>query len=92
MPQSVPSRAILCIKYFILLLFVQTQTTLVVFSWNDMDPTAEDGSDAIQHQIRGSASVNLLGGLIDPPTEPSDTRSFTLTVNNVCIYNGSFWL
>ena len=64
---------------------MQTQTTLVVFSWNDADPTAEDGSDAMQHQIRGSASVNLLGGLINPPPEPSDTRSFTMTVNNVYV-------
>lgn len=65
-------------------LLVQTQTTLVVFSWNDNDPTAEDGSDATRHQTRGSASVNLLGGLVNPPPEPSDTQSFTLTVNNVC--------
>lgn len=65
-------------------LFLQTQTTPVVFSWNDNDPTAEDGSDATRHQIRGAASVNLLGGLVNPPPEPSDTQSFTLRANNVC--------
>jgi len=55
----------------------------VVFSWNDADPTAPDGSDARQHQTRGSASVNLLGGLPDPPPEPSDSEDFFIGVNSV---------
>ena len=47
-----------------------------------------DGSDAAYHGTtsRGSASLNLLGGLPDRPSEPSDTRSFAFTVNNVCMY------
>ena len=65
----------------------QANTARVVFSWNDVDPTMPDGSDAMYHGTtgRGSASLNLLGGLPDPPPDPSDTRSFTFTVNNVCI-------
>ena len=67
-------------------LFMQVQTTLVVFSWNDNDPTAEDGGGAMYHQSnRGSASVNLLGRLSDAPPEPSNTRFFTFTVKNVRI-------
>ena len=42
-----------------------------------------DGSDAMQHTTRGLASLDLLGGLPDPPTEPNDTRSFQFTVNDV---------
>ena len=63
---------------------MQPNTARVIFSWNDNDPATQDGSDAMQHVIRGSASLNLLGGLPDPPTEPNDTRSFQFTVNNVC--------
>jgi len=55
-----------------------------VYSWNDIDPAAPDGSDARQHQTRGSASINLLGGLRSTPPDPSDARSFTVRVNNVC--------
>ena len=66
---------------------VQANTARVIFSWNDNDPTTQDGSDAMYHTTngRGSASLNLLGGLPDPPPEPADTRSFTFRVNNVCV-------
>ena len=62
---------------------MQASTTRVIFSWNDNDPSTPDGSDAMQHQARGSASLNLLGRLHNIPPEPSDTRSFKFTVNNV---------
>ena len=51
---------------------LQPDTARVVFSWNDADPTAPDGSDAMYHQTRGSASINLLGGLRSTPPDPSD--------------------
>ena len=63
---------------------MQANTARVVFSWNDNDPTTPDRNDAMRHMVRGSASLNLLGGLPDPPPEPADTRSFTFRVNNVC--------
>jgi len=34
---------------------LQPDTARVVFSWNDADPTAPDGSDAMYHQTRGAA-------------------------------------
>jgi len=65
---------------------LQSDTSRVVFSWNDADPTRPDGSDAMYHLVngRGSASVNLLGGLHNTPPDPSNTRSFTVRVNDVC--------
>ena len=45
-----------------------------------------DGSDAMYHRTaRGSASVNLLGGLPDPPPEPSDSETFFIGVDSVSI-------
>ena len=46
-----------------------------------------DGSDAMYHRTtRGSASVNLLGGLPDPPPEPSDSETFFIGVDSVSTY------
>ena len=44
-----------------------------------------DGSDAMYHGAagRGSASLNLLGGLPDPPPEPSDSETFFIGVDGV---------
>jgi len=64
---------------------LQAQTTRVVFSWNDVDPTTPDGSDARQHQTRGAASVNLLGGLPNPPPAPTDSEDFFIGVNSVSV-------
>ena len=55
----------------------------MIFSWNDVDPTMPDGSDAMRHMTRGAASVNLLGGLINPPPEPSDSETFFVGVDSV---------
>ena len=70
-------------KKYITLILLQAETARVIFSWNDVDPTMEDGSDARQHQTRGAASVNLLGGLINPPPEPSDSETFFIGVDSV---------
>ena len=65
------------------LIVLQAETARVVYSWNDNDPTTQDGGDAIRHTTRGAASVNLLGGLINPPPEPSDSETFFVGVNSV---------
>ena len=41
------------------------------------------GSDASRHMTRGAASVNLLGGLINPPPVPSDSETFFVGVDSV---------
>ena len=45
-----------------------------------------NGSDAMRHTTRGTASVNLLGGLPDPPPEPSDSETFFIGVDSVSTY------
>ena len=69
---------------------MQANTARVVFSWNDNDPANDDpDSGPMYHgsNNRGSASLNLLGGLINMPPEPQagTTGSFNITVNNVSL-------
>ena len=66
---------------------LQPNTARVVFSWNDNDPVNDDAeSGPMYHSAnRGSASLNLLGGLVNPPLPPSADMigSFNVTVDNV---------
>ena len=73
----------------ITLIALQANTARVIFSWNDVDPTMPDGRDAMRHTTRGSASVNLLGGLPDPPPVPSDSETFFIGVENVSTYTNN---
>ena len=68
---------------WITLIVLQANTARLIFSWNDNDPAMQDGSDAMRHTTRGAASVNLLGGLPDPPPEPRDSETFFIGVNSV---------
>ena len=57
-----------------------------MFSWNDNDPANDDAvSGPAYHSSRGSASLNLLGGLQNMPPDPpaGTTGSFNITVDNV---------
>ena len=58
----------------------QHETAHVIWSWNDNDPVNNIPSF---HQLQGATSLNLLGGLVDPPQDPPDAQTFALTVNNV---------
>ena len=67
---------------------MQANTARVVFSWNENDPANDDPeSGPVYHggSNRGSASLNLLGGLIDMPPDPlaGTVGSFNITVDNV---------
>ena len=73
----------------ITLIVLQANTARVIFSWNDVDPTMPDGSDAMRHTTRSSASLNLLGGLPDPPPEPSDSETFFVGVDSVSTYTNN---
>ena len=60
----------------------------MVFSWNENDPANDDPENGpLYHGFtnRGSASLNLLGGLINMPPEPpaGTIGSFNITVDNV---------
>ena len=67
---------------------MQANTARVVFSWNENDPTNDDAETGLVYHgfnNRGSASLNLLGGLINIPADPpaESIGSFNVTVNNV---------
>lgn len=47
------------------------------------DPSSEDIPHDLIHTNKGSASLNLLGGLQTSPEEPSDLTAFDIRVDNV---------
>ena len=56
----------------------------MVWSFRGQDPTGPTGADALQHDRRGTASVNLLGGLPTGNREFSgDELFFDVLVNDV---------
>ena len=59
-----------------------------MYSWNNNRPTISRRGDSEtysieQHQMKGSASVNLRGGLPSGPKIPENTQQFILGVTNV---------
>ena len=52
-----------------------------MWSWHSSDP--EDEASVLQHQFKGATSLNLLGGLNNPPPIPPDSDSFTITMESV---------
>ena len=64
---------------------------------NDNEPANDDPKNGpVYHggSNRGLASLNLLGGLLDMPSEPpaGTTGSFNITVDNVSINKKKFSL
>ena len=59
---------------------MQADTSRVVRSWHSEDPASPDS--VMQHEYKGSMSINLLGGLGNPRSQPSDSDSFIIA-NNV---------
>ena len=55
----------------------------MIFSWHPEDP--DDEQSVMYHGAsrRGSASLNLLGGLTSPPKIPNDAQSFDILADNV---------
>lgn len=63
---------------------MQTSTDRVVWSFNERDPTDPIGADALQHDDRGTTSVNLLGGLPAGNQAPTENEPYyDILVNNV---------
>ena len=65
------------------MILLQVGTARVVWSFNIDDPFDPLGESARVHDYQGSISINLLGGLTSPPSEPADLQSFDLAVSNV---------
>lgn len=65
---------------------MQAETARVVWSFSRNDPEDPLGETARFHDYQGSVSLNLLGGLSNPPKQPDNMEFFDLTVTNVwCI-------
>ncbi|KAL5460037.1 hypothetical protein EMCRGX_G033450 [Ephydatia muelleri] len=64
---------------------IKPDTARVVFSWGAADPADTSLSGQYHGSNRGSVSLNLLGGLVNPPLQPSDAKNFTIAVNQVAI-------
>ena len=64
---------------------MQPETARVVWSFSNNDPGPGDslGETAQFHNYQGSVSLNLLGGLSNPPKQPDNMEFFDLTVTNV---------
>ena len=67
---------------------LQANITHVVFSWSENDPANDDPENGPAYHgfsNRGSASLNLLEGLIDMLPEPlaGTVGSFNITMDNV---------
>lgn len=59
-------------------------TVRVVWAFNTNDPSdLLSGSSSNVHDYKGSLSLNLLGGLTNPPPAPDDLQSFDMLVSNV---------
>lgn len=69
-------------------IYLQADTSRVVYAWNDNDPENDDATDGPMYHgaaNRGAASLNLLSGVTNPNVgeDPSTLQSFTLGVQNV---------
>ena len=64
-------------------MFLQSGTSRIVWSLKNEDPPNGVNGSFIAHDLRGSASVNLLGGLRNATADPPGTKSFNLRVNQV---------
>eukprot|EP00731_Ephydatia_muelleri_P011381 Em0006g275a len=62
---------------------IKPDTARVVFSWGAADPADASLSGQYHGSNRGSVSLNLLGGLVNPPPQPSDAKNFTIAVNQI---------
>ena len=64
------------------MMFVQTDTARVIWSFNSQDPQDDKEANLMGHTQRGTASVNLRGG--NPGERPVGDEPFLdITVSNV---------
>ena len=58
-----------------------------MWSFKEQDPPNGADGQFIPHDFQGTRSLNLLGGLVDPPADPPGTQSFAIEVNNVSYFD-----
>ena len=58
---------------------LQSSTARVVWSFNRNDPTDPSGSDAMRHDYKGSKSLNLIGGIHNSRSIPTDSLDIMVT-------------
>ena len=64
--------------------FFQPETARVIWAFHATDdPTSEELTFSLIHSEKGSASLDLLGGLPDVAPDPADLKNFDLTVDDV---------
>ena len=68
------------ILHVVHLISMQADTSRVIWARHSSDPTSESAIPT--HEAKGSASLNLLGGLTVDRVEP-DSADFTVLANNV---------
>ena len=54
-----------------------------MWSFKEEDPPNGAEGTFVAHDFKGSASLNLLGGLLDSPHVPDDTEYFEILADNV---------
>ena len=66
---------------------LQSETARVIWSFHSTaDPTSEDIPFDLIHSYKGSASLNLLGGLPSAAPDPDDLQYYDITVDRVSSY------
>lgn len=72
------------------LIYIQTGTTRLIWSYNDVDPATPN--TFTKHKKQGTRSVNLFTSLAesDKPSLPSDAQYFDLHNPNVSINSKSY--
>lgn len=63
------------------LIIFQADTARIIWSWQTNDPTSANA--LAMHNFQGVTSLNLLGGLPNPPQDPEDVQYFDITISNV---------
>ena len=60
----------------------------MVWSFKEEDPPISAVEEPFAaHDYKGTASLNLLGGLLDRPQDPPGTKNFTVGTDNVSMHS-----
>jgi len=60
---------------------MQADTARVIWSFHPSDPISPE--TPLMHTHQGSVSLNLLGGVVPPASEPDDLQTYDVLADNV---------